>query len=75
MAAFCLEYILSAPFKLGIRDEEIRQHAESGYYAFQDYALPNWSRRLISATHNALVDAPDIFVQLHNLIKELVRLV
>jgi hypothetical protein len=48
MALFCIEYLLSVPFRLIIPDDEIQRYATSGYYVLQDYAVLHWFDHLFS---------------------------
>ena len=54
MALFCTEYLLSAPFRLMIPDDEIRRYAKSGYYVLQDYAILHWFDHLMSSVEKTL---------------------
>jgi hypothetical protein len=48
-----------------IRDDEIRQYAKSGYYAFQDYAVSNWFYHLTSSSESLPAGSQDICGLLH----------
>jgi ankyrin repeat protein len=54
MALFCTEYLLSAPFRLMIPDDEIQRYAKSGYYVLQNYAVLYWFDHLMSSVKKTL---------------------
>jgi ankyrin repeat protein len=49
MALFCTEYLHSAPFHGLTQDEKFKEHTLNGYYALQDYAVPNWLSHIKSS--------------------------
>ncbi|KAI8715820.1 NACHT domain-containing protein [Fusarium sp. LHS14.1] len=42
VSTFCLQYLASDPFKIGIDSEDISSWAIKGYYALQDYSVQFW---------------------------------
>ncbi|RYP71615.1 hypothetical protein DL769_004655 [Monosporascus sp. CRB-8-3] len=62
MALFCARYLTSLPFTLGLSGSEIRKHAISGYYGFQDYAAAFWWKH----AHQVINTATDIDTDLYN---------
>ena len=41
-AEFCLRYLNSRPFEVGLNKVAIDEHITTGYYGFLDYATANW---------------------------------
>ncbi|KAF2190709.1 hypothetical protein K469DRAFT_733387 [Zopfia rhizophila CBS 207.26] len=62
MALFCARYLTSVPFTLGLSGSEIRKHAITGYYGFQDYAAAFWWKHANQVIH----EATDIDSDLYN---------
>src|SRR2546430_4447568 len=42
LTALCLQYLTFECFNTDIRQDELRQFALEGYFAFQDYAIAKW---------------------------------
>ncbi|RYP05094.1 hypothetical protein DL765_009939 [Monosporascus sp. GIB2] len=62
MALFCARYLTSLPFALGLSGSEIRRHAITGYYGFQDYAAALWWKH----AYRVINTATDIDTDLYN---------
>ena len=58
MASFCIDYLLSAPFRSTSLQYELGNHAATGYYAFQDYAVAHWMDHI-----TRLIASPKINIQ------------
>ena len=48
MALFCVDYLLSEPFRLMASEEELKEYSEKGYYALIEYAGAYWIDHLLA---------------------------
>jgi len=62
MALFCARYLTSVPFAIGLSESEIKKHAITGYYGFQDYAAAFWWKH----AHRVTDTTTDIDSNLYN---------
>ncbi|KAL8707589.1 MAG: hypothetical protein Q9220_007430 [cf. Caloplaca sp. 1 TL-2023] len=73
MAGFCLNYLLSSPVALGIANDELRRHSQSGYYAFHDYASVHWSDHLIHLKNDCINFADEVQTSLISRYRSLLK--
>jgi Zinc finger, C2H2 type len=62
LTSLCLQYLTFECFDQEINEEKLLDFASKGYFAFQDYAIANWSRHfcaMVEAGQHLLTADPD----------------